>query len=724
MSRIVFIGLLIAAAASSASACTTYVVGRKASATGRVIVGHNEDDSGDLRVRHGYVPARSWGPGELLPCEEGLAQVPQVPETLGFFWTEVRSPSAGLSVADAMFNERGVLVLSNGASGSTNDSPAYASVTDGGVGYLVRRAVAERATSARAAVAVITNLVSTWGYAPASGRLYTVADADEAFVAELVRGRTFVVRRCPDDQVTIIPNCYTIHALEEGDVRSADLIGFTGDFARRFQLPKILRRPKGVKRQSGACRFLMGCEWTGADYPFAVVPSRKIGADDLKELLDRQRFSCTVERSIWSFGDSPTDMTAEIANGPFSSLRTVRFAPLGKLPPEMDDADAAGRLERHFLPEPETGGCDAKLFLDLLRVPSQTDDIPACNRATDVLKAWLTAHGVVCNELTTPTGGRRFLHAATTPGQVHDYLFVTHLDVVPADARLFVPRIEGERVFARGACDTKGNAVVIAAVLAQLVGTGVSAAAVFSTNEESGGGTVNNVSYSRQLGYLPRKLILVGDTSGDNQGLLAVAEKGHVTYRMRAYGRGGHSSVPWLCDNPLPKLMRAYAKVLEAFPCVATQEDSEHDTLVATSVKASPLGNMIADMAEMKLSYRCLKPEGRERMAQRLRELTGLEIEAPTGMPPVTNDPNDPEIAALYEAMRARLGPSVHTGVLNGATDAVRYIGLNVPTVVFTADSHGAHAEDEWGSVSSLNAYADFFVDYLKNREKGEEEKR
>ena len=38
MSRIVFIGLLIAAAASSASACTTYVVGRKASATGRVIV--------------------------------------------------------------------------------------------------------------------------------------------------------------------------------------------------------------------------------------------------------------------------------------------------------------------------------------------------------------------------------------------------------------------------------------------------------------------------------------------------------------------------------------------------------------------------------------------------------------------------------------------------------------------------------------------------------------
>ena len=42
-------------------ACTTFVVGRKASATGRVIVGHNEDDKGELSVRHGYVPARNWG---------------------------------------------------------------------------------------------------------------------------------------------------------------------------------------------------------------------------------------------------------------------------------------------------------------------------------------------------------------------------------------------------------------------------------------------------------------------------------------------------------------------------------------------------------------------------------------------------------------------------------------------------------------------------------------
>ena len=51
----------LAFASVGAYACTTFVVGRKASATGRVIVGHNEDDKGELSVRHGYVPARNWG---------------------------------------------------------------------------------------------------------------------------------------------------------------------------------------------------------------------------------------------------------------------------------------------------------------------------------------------------------------------------------------------------------------------------------------------------------------------------------------------------------------------------------------------------------------------------------------------------------------------------------------------------------------------------------------
>lgn len=50
--------LTFAVAAGPALACSTIVVGRNASATGCVLVGHNEDDPGELYVRHAIVPPR------------------------------------------------------------------------------------------------------------------------------------------------------------------------------------------------------------------------------------------------------------------------------------------------------------------------------------------------------------------------------------------------------------------------------------------------------------------------------------------------------------------------------------------------------------------------------------------------------------------------------------------------------------------------------------------
>ncbi|MCI7404778.1 MAG: C69 family dipeptidase, partial [Pyramidobacter sp.] len=77
---ILALALLIALPAA-ARACTTVVIGREASPTGHVIVGHNEDDGGRLVNRHGYVPAADHAPGETLPAEDGYALIPQAAHT-------------------------------------------------------------------------------------------------------------------------------------------------------------------------------------------------------------------------------------------------------------------------------------------------------------------------------------------------------------------------------------------------------------------------------------------------------------------------------------------------------------------------------------------------------------------------------------------------------------------------------------------------------------------
>ena len=109
--------------------CFTMVVGKKASATGHVIVGQNEDDPGYLVVSHGVVPARDWAAGSTLPHEEGLAAVPQVSHTQKFYWREVRSAQRGASNADSFYNESGVLIVTNSCEVSREDTETPPSVT-------------------------------------------------------------------------------------------------------------------------------------------------------------------------------------------------------------------------------------------------------------------------------------------------------------------------------------------------------------------------------------------------------------------------------------------------------------------------------------------------------------------------------------------------------------------------------------------------------------------
>ena len=258
--------IAVVAVTTASQACTTLLVGKKASASGRVIVAHNEDDGFILDVRHGRVPARDWPAGSVLPAEPGRAAVPQAPHTLAFYWSEVKSCSGGPSNADAFYNEKGVFVVSNGAGATRGD--ADTSLVEGGIEYNLRRVVAERATSARHAVELITNLVSRYGYAPA-GRMYSVADKDEAWSVQIAKGRNrFVARRVPDDEVAVVPNCFTVPG-----------------FAEAEQSPDRWRSPRDIYRWKYALLYLCGGVWTDDRYVFSAKPKSKVSVADLEHVL-------------------------------------------------------------------------------------------------------------------------------------------------------------------------------------------------------------------------------------------------------------------------------------------------------------------------------------------------------------------------------------------------------------------------------------------------------
>lgn len=195
---------------------------------------------------------------------------------------------------------------------------------------------------------------------------------------------------------------------------------------------------------------------------------------------------------------------------------------------------------------------------------------------------------------------------------------------------------------------------------------------------------------------------------------LFTAEKGHSHIDLIAHGRGGHSSRPWALDNPVPKLCRGYLNFTEVWDKGADPKEKWCMVLSPTILRASEGRNVVADEAVMHLSCRYLTMADWERVMETLKKTTGLEVRGTPGRHPVVNRADDPEIAALLAAMKAKLPGGIVEGRMSAATDASYYADKGLPIVIFAAEGGEPHSDREWGSLRSLDDYADFFTGYLR----------
>ena len=356
---------------------------------------------------------------------------------------------------------------------------------------------------------------------------------------------------------------------------------------------------------------------------------------------------------------------------------------------------------------------DIDFVKGLLSIPSESRSIPECNRAVAYLTNYLAPRGVYCHVVRTKEG-RDALYASTVPGKECDYAYISHVDVVPAASpEQFVPKIIGDDIYARGACDTKMNAALMLQSLVLLRGK-VSVGAFIATDEDGCCGEVPTCTMLRRAGFTPKRMIIVGDTSGGTTNIIQIAQKGHWGFRLTARGKGGHSSIPWKLDNAIPKITAATEKLVAAYP-KPPKDGGWCSTLAPTILQAGDAPNSIPGKASVTFSFRYIGKNDVEDLRKLVVATTGLEPETLYCVPPVVNDPNDPLILDFKDAM-ARFWPSKppYFANANGATDAFQFVDLNLPIVIVTHDSVGGHKPIESGSLKSAEEYLGFFVNWLQ----------
>ncbi len=274
----------------SGHGCYGVIVGRGASADGAVLFGHNEQNGLSEFPNLHVIPPLEHAPGAPVRLRAG-GLLPEARHTYGFIWSEL----PGLEFSDAYLNEWGVAVASDGCPSREDRRD----LTDGGIGYMLRRLVVQRARTAREGVHLAGALVEQWGYS-ASGRTLVIADPSEAWLVALVQGRHWVAQRVPDDGVVLLPNVYIIGEVDLADTTqflgAADLIDYAIErgwydpaAGAPFRFRQTYYQPGAPDGRQGVGQELVmrspASLAADGQWPFAVVPRRRLTVADVAAIL-------------------------------------------------------------------------------------------------------------------------------------------------------------------------------------------------------------------------------------------------------------------------------------------------------------------------------------------------------------------------------------------------------------------------------------------------------
>jgi acetylornithine deacetylase len=228
-------------------------------------------------------------------------------------------------------------------------------------------------------------------------------------------------------------------------------------------------------------------------------------------------------------------------------------------------------------PDPQLAAATQSFLCDLMRFPSTPGQEAA---AMDYLRAAVSNLG--CEVTVCPLSNAirqdrdysdpipdieydgRYCLRVRLPGSGGGQcvLFNTHIDVVPASegmAEAFTPRVEQGIVYGRGACDAKGQAACLYALLRALRHERLAGDAIvhFVVEEENGG---NGSLAMARRGERADACVVLEPTDGH----LYTSVRGAVWFRLVFRGKAGHSGTAGATRSAL-LLARDAMAVLESY---------------------------------------------------------------------------------------------------------------------------------------------------------------
>jgi len=269
--------------------CTTVIVGKKATADGSVLLGHNED-WGQYLMPLRWNPREKHQPGEILRLRDGQV-IPQVELAYAFIWPAAEcnginefqvaiADDTGSCRKELFQNERGL------------DLEEF-----------VRLAL-QRSRTAKEAIVTMGTIIEKYGYRSHNGLdgdIFSIADPNEGWWMEVTIGGLWAAQRVPDDAIIVLANRFRIGEVDLRDssrfLASPNLIDYAQkkgwynpaegpfNFERTYGTVEDARSTYNTRREWRGNWLLSGQRFREEANPLTVVPAKKLTPRDIMALL-------------------------------------------------------------------------------------------------------------------------------------------------------------------------------------------------------------------------------------------------------------------------------------------------------------------------------------------------------------------------------------------------------------------------------------------------------
>ncbi len=390
-----------------------------------------------------------------------------------------------------------------------------------------------------------------------------------------------------------------------------------------------------------------------------------------------------------------------------------------------------------------------KLLRELIAVPSVNPtffaDAPAYTgeqRVADFLASLAGPTGMSVEFRKVRPGRPNLLVRMSPTGKIRQrVLLAPHLDTVGGPelpGKLFTPEIKGDRLYGRGACDTKGSVAVMFTALQELAQSGsrpehteiVFAGLIDEECSQKGSRALVGTKFKADLAIVgePTRLQVV------------TGHKGVLWLKLKTRGHAAHGSHPELGCNAV----HAMARIVDALETgyAAQLRERTHRLLGQATINVGAMHggnqpNIVPAECIALVDRRTLPGETEPQVFKEIKSfLQAQELpitqgkpsqERPAGSrapaafemrkmlhtncPALETESEQPLVSLFLKCARQKAG-----GVVDYFSDAGVLSNGGIPSVLFgPGDIAQAHKPDEWVSIKQIEAGKNLLLRYLRS---------